>query len=89
MRIKMKYATSGGFVRQENYVAIREVMINEDFLHPEHESIAVGFRNKDSSGLIEFSVEEFDKLARTVRKKVHLLKGVRVFDEDRMIKMRK
>jgi len=79
MRIKTRYINSGGFTRLENFVEIKEVMINEDFLHPEHESIAIGFKNKDSSGIIEFTVEEFEKLANTVRKKMHLLKGFKAF----------
>ena len=79
MRIKTRYINSGGFVRLENFVDIKEVMINEDFLHPENESIAIGFKNKDSSGIIEFTSEEFDKLATTIRRKTHLLKGIKVF----------
>lgn len=80
MRIKLRYVNSNGFVKIENFVEIKEVMINEDFTHPESESIALGFRNKDSSGIIEFTSAEFDKLANTVRKKTHLLKGVKVFE---------
>jgi hypothetical protein len=75
MRIKVRYINSGGFVRVENFVEIKEIMINEDFLHPENESIAVAFRNKDSSGIIEFTVGEFEKLSSSVKKKMHLIKG--------------
>ena len=81
MRIKLRYVNASGFVRIENFVDIKEVMINEDFTHPENESIALGFRNKDSSGILEFTSEEFDKLANTVKKKTHLLKGIKVFRE--------
>ena len=79
MRIKLRYANANGFVKIENFVDIKEVMINEDFMHPDNESIALGFRNKDSSGIIEFTSEEFDKLATTIRRKTHLLKGIKVF----------
>jgi hypothetical protein len=89
MRIKMRYINAGGFVRMENFTNIKEVMINEDFLHPENESIALGFRNKDSSGIIEFTTEEFEKIVDRVRKKVHLIKGVKIFGDESMIKAKK
>jgi len=81
MRIKMKYNASGGFVKSESSVNIKEVMINEDFLHPKNESIAICFKNNDSSGIIEFSSNEFEKLANTVKRKAHLLKSVKVFSD--------
>ena len=77
MRLKIRYANAGGFTRLENFTNIQDVLINEDFLHPNNESIALGFRNKDSSGLIEFSVKEFDKISRSGRKKKHLIKGIK------------
>ena len=86
MRIKMRYINSGGFVRLENFVNVKEVMINEDFLHPENESIALGFRNKDSSGIIEFKVGEFERLANSVKKKMHLIKGFKSFGSGGAIK---
>ena len=82
MRMKIRYANSGGFTRIENFVNIKEVMINEDFLHPENESIALGFRNKDSSGIIEFTTSEFEKLVRSVHKKKHLIKDLKIFGRD-------
>lgn len=89
MRMKIRYANSGGFTRIENFASIKEVMINEDFLHPENESIALGFRNKDSSGIIELTSKEFEFLADKVRKKTHLLKGVRIFDTGSMADIKK
>ena len=86
MRIKMRYVNSGGFVRLENFVNIKEVMINEDFLHPENESIALGFKNKDSSGVIEFKVGEFERLANSVKKKMHLIKGFKTLGRSGAIK---
>lgn len=82
MRMKIRYANAGGFTRIENFVNIKEVMINEDFLHPENESIALGFRNKDSSGIIEFTTSEFEKLFRSVHKKKHLIKNFKIFGRD-------
>ena len=77
--MKIRYANSGGFTRMENFVGIKEVMINEDFSHPGNESIALGFRNKDSSGIIEFTTQEFEKIVRSVHKKKHLIKDIKVF----------
>lgn len=75
MNIKMRLDTSGGTSRIENSVQIKEVMINEDFFHPNEETIALGFKNKDSSGVIEFKVEELEHIMESVRKKLHLIKG--------------
>jgi hypothetical protein len=88
MRIKTRHITSGGFIKSENYVIIKEVMINEDFLHPKNESIALGFRNKGSSGVIEFTVEEFERMTNSVRKKMHLIKGFRTFGRSGAIKLK-
>ena len=87
MRMKIRYANSGGFTRLENFAPIKEVMINEDFLHPDHESIALGFRNKDSSGVIEFTVKEFDKIAHDIKKKKHLIKDMKAFSNSGAIKI--
>jgi len=88
MRIKTRYINSGGFVRLENFVDIKEVMINEDFLHPENESIAIGFKNKDSSGIIEFTVGEFERLTHSVSKKMHLIKSFKTFGKSGAIKLK-
>ena len=79
MRIKIRYVNDGGFVRLENFASLKEIMINEDFLHPENESIALCFRNKDSSGIIELTIREFDKISQDVSKKKHLIKSIKIF----------
>ena len=81
MNIKIKQFGSGGSFRLESNVEIKEVLINEDFLRPEHESIALGFKNKDSSGLIELTPREVDELVKAVDKKKHLIKGIKIFKE--------
>ena len=88
MRIKTRYINSGGFVRLENFVAVKEVMINEDFMHPENESIAIGFRNKDSSGIIEFTVGEFQRMSHSVSKKMHLIKSLKTFTKTGAINLK-
>ena len=76
MNIKMRFVNSGGYTKIENKSVIREVMINEDFLHPKSESIAVCFKSGDASGIIELTIGEFDKLKRTIERKTHLIKGM-------------
>ncbi len=82
MKIKIKNESSSGLIRTEHNVEIKEVMINEDFLDPGHESIALAFRNKDTSGIIEFKVAEFEKFSNSIRRKVHLVKSVRAFGRE-------
>lgn len=79
MKIKVKYANSGGITKLENSTEIQEVMINEDLLHPENESIAVGFKNRDSSGIIELTAREYEKLVRSIGRKRNLIRSVRSF----------
>ena len=87
MRIKIRYANSSGFTRLENFAPIKEVMINEDFLHPDHESIVLGFRNKDRSGIIGFTVREFDKIAHDISRKKRLIKEIKAFSTSGAIKI--
>ncbi|GBE20050.1 hypothetical protein BMS3Abin17_00782 [archaeon BMS3Abin17] len=83
MKIKIRYRDAHGMMRLENDVKIKEVMINEDIMHPESESIALGFTNKNSSGIIEMSSGEFDRLNKSVKDKIHLIKGVKIFREEK------
>ena len=89
MKLKLRSTTGAGSVTIEKEAAIKEVMINEDFLHPNHESIAIGFRNKDASGIIEISTEEFDKLVVSVQRKLHLIKGVKALGREGAIRFGK
>ncbi|MBS3131215.1 hypothetical protein J4212_02165 [Candidatus Woesearchaeota archaeon] len=82
MNLKMRYANSAGYIKLENAVAIKEVMINEDFLHPDNESIAIGFRSRECSGLLEFTPDEFEKVSNSVKRKIHLIKGFKVIGSE-------
>ena len=79
MKIKIRYSHSGGMSRIENDAKIQEVMINENIINPREETIALGFVNKDSSGIVEFSTSEFEMIAQEVKKRIHLIKGVKIF----------
>ena len=75
MKIKIRKSNQDGMVRLETSADIKEVLINEDLLHPEDESIALGFRGKNSSGLVELSPEEFERMYESVKARMHLIKG--------------
>lgn len=89
MKLKVKSKTSHGYHRTEHSVDIKEVMINEDFMHPDNETIAIGFRNKDTSGLIEMTAKEFDKFTNSVKRKLHLIKSVKSFGRDGAVNFNK
>ena len=83
MKIKIKYPSNRGEIRVENDVDIKEVFIKEDLLIPNAEKVTVGFTNKDSSGIIEFSGHEMDRLFRTMKDKMHLIKAFKVIKDER------
>lgn len=78
MKIKAKKANSDGVVRLETSGEIKEVMINEDFLNPKDASIAICFRGKSSSGIVEMTPREIESLYKSIEPKLHLLKGTKV-----------
>jgi hypothetical protein len=78
MQIKLKYLNDKGTVRLENSVDIREVLIREHLTDTKKKIISIGFTNDYSSGLLEFSPAEFDKLMKSAKDKVHLIKGMKV-----------
>lgn len=79
MRIRLKLVNESGEEKIDHRTIVREIMINEDFINPGNESIAMGFRNKRSSGIIEMSIPEAEMLFREVNKKMHLIKGFKIF----------
>ena len=51
------------------------LIINEDILHPDQESISVCYRGKNSSGIVDFTPAEIEKLYDSIRSRIHLIKG--------------
>ena len=78
MKAKIKKLNSDGIVRLETSGEIKEVRINEDFLHPEDESIALCFKGENTSGIIELSIKEFEELSKNIKKSLHLLGEVKI-----------
>ncbi len=75
MIIKLKSVLKGNSLRIENKTELMEVMINEDILNPRNESIALGFRNETSSGIVELTPAEFEEIYDTIKNRIHLIKG--------------
>ena len=62
MNIKLRFKNDNSTVKLENNNVVKEILINEDLIHPENESIAICFADKKSSGIIELSPAEFEKI---------------------------
>ena len=75
MNIKIKKENQDGIVRLETSGNIKEILINEDLLHPDAESISICFRGKTSSGIVDLTPEEIERLYDSVRNRIHLIKG--------------
>ncbi|MCF7862262.1 hypothetical protein K9M79_08560 [Candidatus Woesearchaeota archaeon] len=78
MKIKLRKQNHDGITRVETGGDLKEVIINEDLLHPNNESISVCYRGKNSSGIVDFTPQEIEKLYSSVRKRLHLVKGVKI-----------
>ncbi len=80
MQIKIRKSNQDGLVRLETEGDIKEILINEDLLHPDAESISICFRGKNSSGIVDLTPAEIDKLYESVKNRMHLIKGLRRFE---------
>jgi len=81
MKLKIKKQNQDGVVRVESGGSVKEILINEDLLNPDNESISVCFRGKNSSGIIDFSPKEIEDIYKSVRSRMHLIKGFKKFRE--------
>lgn len=79
MQIKIRKKNKDGIVRLETVGKIKEILINEDILHPNSESISVCFRGKDSSGIVDFTTEEIENIYESIKSRIHLIKGFKTF----------
>lgn len=79
MDLKVKKQNKDGLVKLESAGKIREIRINEDFLHPQDESISVCFKGQTSSGIVSFTPEEIEKIYKEVHNRTHLVSGFKKF----------
>jgi len=77
MQLKVRKQNEDGIVRLESSGDIKEILINEDLLHPNDESISICYRGKSSSGIIDFTPAELDRIFQSVRGRMHLIKGMK------------
>jgi len=80
MNIKIRTTEKTMTAKSELHTKVHEIMIHEDFLNPKNETIAIGFANGSTSGLVEFTVAEFEKLYTEVKDKMHLIKSLKKFE---------
>lgn len=78
MKVKTKKENQDGIVRLETSGEIKEVIINEDFMHPKDISIALCFRGKSSSGIIELTPQEIAIINKKIAPKLKMLGDVKV-----------
>ena len=77
MKLRVRFPSNDGLCRTELSGRIKEVLINEDLLHPEEESISLCFRGQTASGIVDLSPAEIEMLYDAIRGKIHLIKGLR------------
>jgi hypothetical protein len=75
MKIKLRLENKDGVSRLEIKGDVKEIMINEDILHPQEESVALCFRGVQSSGIVELGTEELEDLYDKIKSRLHLIKG--------------
>ena len=75
MQLKIKKQNQDGVVRLESSGDVKEVLINEDLLHPDEESISICFRGKSSSGIVDFSPKEIEKIYEKIKGRINVIKG--------------
>lgn len=77
MEVKTRMANKDGATKLETSGTIKEILINEDILHPQQESVALCFRGQESSGIVELTPQEIDMLYEKIQSKRHLFKKLK------------
>jgi hypothetical protein len=78
MQIKIKKKNKDGIVRLETSGDIKEFILKEDFLNPGNSPLLVCFKGKDSSGIIELSPKDIEKLYNELQERKSILKESKV-----------
>jgi len=79
MDIRVRKENADGIVRLESSGEVKEVLVNEDILNPNKESISVCYRGKSSSGIVDFTPSEIERIYHAVQNRMHLIKGFKKF----------
>jgi len=81
MQIRVKKKNPDGLVRLQTAGEVKDILINEDLLKPERESVSVCLRGKSSSGIVDFSPKEIEHIYNISRKRTGLIKGVKILSD--------
>jgi len=77
MKIRIRNENKDGIAKVETSGVLKEILINEDFLHPNDESVSLCFRGSASSGIIDLTPSEIAKLYESIKGRLHLIKGLK------------
>ena len=83
MNIKTKKRNSDGLVRLETSGSVKEILVKSDFLKPKDAKIAVCFKGKNSSGIVEFTKKELEEIYEEVGSKTRFIDNVKVMKFDK------
>ena len=74
MRLRIKQLGTFGTRRTDYSGRIDNVIVEENLLKPEKESISIFFRGGRTSGILSISTKELQSLIRTVQSHISLIK---------------
>lgn len=80
MKVKVKKKNKDGIVRLETSGNLKEFIFKEDFLNSKDSSVLVCFKGKDSSGIIELSSEDIEKLIHEINYRKNLINDSKVIE---------
>jgi hypothetical protein len=74
MRIRVKKSIPYGVSKIESSSNIDDIVVEENLLSPEKETISIFFRGNDSSGILNLTTKEFESLMNSVKPNINLVK---------------
>jgi len=83
MNIRTKKKNADGIVRLETSGGVKEILFRGDFLNPKSASVALCFRGQASSGIVELSADEAQRIAKEIIKRVDLVQSSKVIEFDK------
>lgn len=83
MNIKTKKRNSDGIVRLETSGNIKEILLKGDFMKPKDTKVAVCFKGKNSSGIVELSQKELEDIYEELKSKSDFENKIKVMKFDR------
>ena len=79
MRVKVKKQNQNRIVRVDAYGGLKEVVIKEDIFDSKNNLVEVCFRGENSSGIVELSVDDVEKInAELEKSRKKISKNVKV-----------